>query len=86
MAGLPDENEKIRYWRTMIFMVITLSQMGNVLAIRSLRDSLFHIGLFSNWFMVGAVALTFVLQFALDLHSPTARPVPYDGSGLAGFW
>ena len=65
MAGLSDENEKIRYWRTMIFMVITLSQMGNVLAIRSLTDSLFRIGSFSNWFMVGAVTLTFVLQFAL---------------------
>ncbi len=65
MAGLSDQNEKIRYWRTMIFMVITLSQMGNVLAIRSLTDSLFRIGVFSNWFMVGAVTLTFVLQFAL---------------------
>ncbi len=65
MSGLLDSDEKIRRWRTMIFVVITLSQMGNVLAIRSLTDSLFRIGFFSNPLMVGAVTLTFVLQFAL---------------------
>ncbi len=52
-------------WRTMIFTTLTLAQMGNALAIRSSRDSLFTIGLRSNPAMVGAVALTFVLQLAV---------------------
>ncbi len=52
-------------WRTMVFTTLTLSQMGNALAIRSERDSLFSIGLLSNKFMLAAVLLTFVLQLAV---------------------
>ena len=37
----------------------------NALAMRSSRDSLFTIGIFSNRLMVGAVLLTFVLQLVL---------------------
>jgi Ca2+-transporting ATPase len=52
------------HWQTMVFTTLTLSQMGHVLAIRSERDSLFQQGVFSNLLLVGAVALTFVLQLA----------------------
>lgn len=52
-------------WRTMLFTTITLSQMGNALAIRSDRESLFQIGLLSNKAMLGAVLLTFILQMAV---------------------
>ena len=53
------------YWRTIVFTTITLSQMGNALAIRSNRDSLFRIGLLSNKAMLGAVLLTLVTQLAV---------------------
>ncbi|GAB4468395.1 MAG: cation-translocating P-type ATPase [Anaerolineae bacterium] len=53
------------YWQTMVFTTLTLSQMGHALAIRSERDSLFRIGLFSNKALLGAVLLTFVLQIAV---------------------
>ncbi|HSJ55094.1 MAG TPA: cation-translocating P-type ATPase, partial [Anaerolineae bacterium] len=52
-------------WQTMVFTTLTLSQMGNVLAIRSDRESLFTIGLLSNKPLLGAVALTFALQMAV---------------------
>ncbi len=39
--------------------------MGNALAIRSSRESLFRIGPFSNGLMVLAVGLTFALQMLL---------------------
>jgi len=52
-------------WQTMVFTTLTLSQMGNALAIRSERDSLFSIGLLSNKALAGAVLLTFVLQLAV---------------------
>jgi P-type Ca2+ transporter type 2C len=52
-------------WQTMIFTTLTLSQMGNALATRSDRDTLFQIGLFSNKAMLGSVLLTFVLQLAV---------------------
>lgn len=63
--GRPSEIVAGDTWRTMIFTVLTLSQMGNALAIRSSQDSLFSIGFFSNKAMVGAVVSTFLLQLAL---------------------
>jgi len=53
------------HWRTMVFTTLTLAQMGNALALRTNRESLFTVGLMSNKAMVGAVLLTFVLQMAL---------------------
>jgi Ca2+-transporting ATPase len=52
------------HWQTMVFTVLCLSQLAHVLAIRSERESLFGQGLFSNLPLLGAVALTFVLQMA----------------------
>ncbi len=49
-------------WQTMLFTTLTLSQMSHVMAIRSGDESLFRVGLLSNKPLLGAVALTFVLQ------------------------
>lgn len=57
-------------WQTMVFTTLTLSQMGHVLAIRSDRESLFKIGLLTNKPLLGAVALTFVLQLAVIFWRP----------------
>lgn len=51
-------------WQTMTFTVLTLSQMGHVLAIRSERRSLFEQGWRSNVPLLGAVAATIALQMA----------------------
>jgi len=69
------------YWATMVFTTLTLSQMGNALAIRSSRDSLFSIGLFSNKLMLGAVLLTLILQLLITYWVPAqnlfgTRPLP----------
>ncbi len=52
-------------WRTMVFTTLALAQMGNALAIRSDRLLLAQLGLFTNPALLGAVALTFVLQMAV---------------------
>ena len=52
-------------WQTLLFTMLTLSQMAHVMAIRSERQSLFQIGLMSNKPLLGAVFLTVVLQLAL---------------------
>ena len=57
-------------WQTMIFLTITLTQMANVLAIRSERESLFRIGLLSNKPLLGAVLLTVALQLLLIYTPP----------------
>jgi Ca2+-transporting ATPase len=58
------------HWRTIVFTVLTLAQMGNALAIRSNRDSLFRIGIFSNRALIGSVLLTFALQLAVIYWPP----------------
>ena len=53
------------HWQTMVFTTLTLAQMGNALTTRSERDTIWRIGFFSNPAMLGAIALTFVLQLAV---------------------
>ena len=61
------------HWQTMVFTVLTLSQMAYVLAIRSERESLFTQGLGSNWPLAGAVLSTFVLQLAVIYVPPLQK-------------
>ena len=62
-------NSQNSHWQTMAFTVLCFSQMGHVMAIRSDRESLFKIGLFSNKPLLGALFLTVVLQLIL-IYSP----------------
>jgi Ca2+-transporting ATPase len=52
-------------WRTMLFTTLVLSQLTLALAERSRHSSLFRIGLLSNRYMLGAVALTVCLQIGV---------------------
>jgi Ca2+-transporting ATPase len=54
--------------------VLTLSQLGHVLAIRSERESLFSLGIFSNKPLITALILTFILQMAV-LYVPWLNPI-----------
>ena len=62
------------HWQTMVFTVLTLSQLGHVLAIRSETDSLFTQGIFSNRPLIGAVLFTFGLQLA-TIYVPWLNPI-----------
>ena len=70
------------HWRTMVFTTLTLSQLGHALAVRSERDSVFSIGLFTNRPLLIAIVITLVLQmgvvylpFARSLFGTTALPL-----------
>ncbi|VAW35226.1 Cation-transporting ATPase, E1-E2 family [hydrothermal vent metagenome] len=59
------------HWQTIVFTVLCLSQMGYVLSVRSETKSVFSRdalsgagGILSNKTLLGAVALTFILQMA----------------------
>jgi P-type Ca2+ transporter type 2C len=52
-------------WQTTIFTVLTFSELGIALAVRSDRDSLFQLGLWSNRWLLGAVLLTMGLQLSV---------------------
>ncbi|MCG6938780.1 MAG: calcium-translocating P-type ATPase, PMCA-type [Gammaproteobacteria bacterium] len=53
------------YWQTVVFTVLTVSQLFHSLAVRGESQSLFGSGLFSNMPMLGAVLLTLLLQIAV---------------------
>ena len=74
------------HWQTMVFTVLTLAQLAHVLAIRSEKESLFAIGLFSNRPMTLAIIITFLLQLA-TIYLPALNPIfktePLDMAELA---
>jgi len=51
-----------RTWNTMVFMFLTIAQMGHALGLRSHRESTFKLGFFGNRILIGAVITTVVLQ------------------------
>ena len=52
-------------WQTMLFTVMTISQMFHVMAIRMERESIFTTSPRTNPLLYGAVLVTLLLQFAL---------------------
>ncbi|MBI2940477.1 MAG: cation-translocating P-type ATPase [Chloroflexi bacterium] len=68
--------ESLATARTMVFLTLASFQMFHVLAIRSEWQSFLRLGLFSNPYLTGAVALTFALQLAVTY-------VPFLQSGFA---
>lgn len=67
-------NHSGAHWQTMVFTVLSLTQLGHVLAIRSEREYLFKQGLFSNMELLGAVMLTFLLQLGV-IYLPFANEI-----------
>jgi len=67
-------NQKLVHWQTMVFTVLSLTQLGHVLAIRSDRKFLYSQGIFSNLPLIGAVLLTSILQL-LVIYLPIANEI-----------
>jgi Ca2+-transporting ATPase len=58
-------NNEMEHWQTMVFTVLSLSQLGHIFGIRSDRTFLFKQGLFSNLPLLGSVVFTFILQLCV---------------------
>ncbi len=69
--AIQDDNA---HWQTMVFTVLSISQLGHVLAIRSDREFLYKQGLLSNPMLLGAVLLTLLLQLAV-IYLPFANQI-----------
>lgn len=67
-------NQELDHWQTMVFTVLSLTQLGHVMAIRSDHEFLFNKGLFSNVPLLGAVLLTCGLQL-LVIYLPLANEI-----------
>lgn len=55
----------IPHWQTMTFTVLCFSQLGNAVAVRSRRSSVFSTSLLANKPMLGAIGLTVALQLMI---------------------
>jgi Ca2+-transporting ATPase len=64
----------VEYWQTVVFTVLTVSQLFHSLAVRSERASLLTIGLGSNRPMLAAVSLAVLLQLAV-IYLPALNPI-----------
>jgi Ca2+-transporting ATPase len=62
------------HWQTMVFTVLTLSQLGHVMAIRSEHEALLTQGVFSNRPLIVAVLFTVALQMAV-IYVPWLNPI-----------
>ena len=73
------------HWQTMVFTVLTLSQLSLALALRSERESLLSLGVRSNLPMAGAILACVALQLAavyVPVLNPVFRTAPLDAGEL----
>jgi len=57
--------QQLPHWQTMVFTVLTFSQLVHALEVRNDSDSLFAAGLWQNPALLGSVVLTVALQLAV---------------------
>ncbi len=73
-------------WQTLVFTILTFSQLMHALVIRSTEESLFTQGLFSNRALIGTIVLTVCLQLTV-IYLPALNLIfhttPLTGSELA---
>lgn len=67
-------SRQMPHWQTMVFTVLSLSQLGHVMGIRSDRQLLLRLGIFSNRPLLVAVVLTFILQLGV-IYLPLANSI-----------
>ena len=58
-------HHNLDHWQTMVFTVLSLSQLGHVLAVRSDRTFLYRQGILSNVPLISSVLFTFILQLGV---------------------
>ncbi|MDO4719366.1 MAG: cation-translocating P-type ATPase [Peptostreptococcaceae bacterium] len=69
-SGIPED--VLRYARTMSFVVLAASQLFYSLTMRHPSKSIFRVGLFSNLYLLGAIAAGLLLQLAVISIPPLA--------------
>jgi len=73
-------------WNTMVFIFLTIAQMGHALGLRSHRESTFTLPFFGNKLLLGAVVFTIIVQL-LTIYLPFFNDIfgthPLTGAQLA---
>jgi Ca2+-transporting ATPase len=72
-----------RPWQTMIFTTLAVLQLGNALAIRSERQSLFRLGIRSNKPLLWTVLVTLAIQIAIVYWPPAQKLLHTEALAMA---
>jgi P-type Ca2+ transporter type 2C len=86
MVGYEAWQSNQAHWQTLVFTTLAFLQIGQALAVRSFRDSVFRIGLWSNKLLLGMVVLVLGLQLAvvyIPLLQDIFTTVPLSAEDLA---
>ena len=67
IEGMTSEEVRVSIAQTMAFIVLALSELVHVFNVRNNRKSMFTSGLFSNWILLLAIAVSAVLMFVVLL-------------------
>ena len=67
-------HQKNEHWQTMVFTVLSFCQLAHVLAIRSDKQYLFEIGIFSNLSLIVTIFFTCLLQIVV-IYLPLANSI-----------
>ncbi len=67
---MQDPRRDVDHWRTMLFTVLTFSQLGNALACRSEYATLWNMGAARNWWLWSALGSMFLMQLAVIYLGP----------------
>ena len=74
IEGMTSEEVRVSIAQTMAFIVLSLSELVHVFNIRNNRKSLFTSGLFSNWILILAIAVSAALMLIV-LFIPGLRDI-----------
>ncbi len=64
----------VEYWQTVIFTVLTISQLFHSMSVRSEKEAIWTIGVFTNPAMLAAVLVTVALQLMI-IYVPVLNPI-----------
>lgn len=73
LTNIANNTQALEHAQTLAFVVLSSTQLVHALNMRSENKSIFKLGLFSNMYMIGAIAIGTVLQLAVIYIPPIAE-------------
>jgi len=73
LTNIANNTKALEHAQTLAFVVLSGTQLVHALNMRSENKSIFKLGLFSNMYMIGAIAIGAILQLAVIYIPPIAE-------------
>jgi P-type Ca2+ transporter type 2C len=73
LTNIANNPEALMHAQTLAFVVLSGTQLVHALNMRSEHKSIFKVGIFTNMYMIGAIAIGIILQLAVIYIAPIAE-------------